>query len=340
LNLDTVIPAEISGIKAAGKIVFHLTGDTGGVKYPIPQLIVSKKMEEQLHVAAANRPAFFYIPGDVVYFNGQAEEYYPQFYNPYENYKVPIFAIPGNHDGNPGPSGNPSLEAFMANFCSPTATITPDAQDVERDAMTQPNCFFTLNAPFVTIVGLYSNVPEGGKIEQDQIDWFVNELKTAPKDRALLVAVHHPAYSFDDHHSGSTHIRDVLDGAFQKSGRMADVVITGHVHNYQRFTRTIGDREVPYLVAGAGGYHNLHHMVPAADGGILQVPLDVPGENLTLEDYVDDRHGFFRFTVDAHRVVGEYFTVPRPQESWTQPAKRYDSFALDWKTGKLVAHTS
>src|SRR5262249_32648321 len=102
LNLDAVLPADaINAIKAAGKIVFHMVGDVGGVKDPIPQLLVSKKMEEQLHVAAASRPAFFYIPGDVVYFNGQAEEYYPQFYHPYENYTAPIFAIPGNHDGDP-----------------------------------------------------------------------------------------------------------------------------------------------------------------------------------------------------------------------------------------------
>jgi hypothetical protein len=206
--------------------------------------------------------------------------------------------------------------------------------------MTQPNCFFTLNAPFLTLVGLYSNVPEGGRIEQDQVDWFVNELKTAPKDKALMVAVHHPVYSFDDHHSGSNHIRDVLDAAFKKASRIADVIVTAHVHNYQRFTRTIQGREVPILVAGAGGFRNLHHMIKAADGGNLQVPLAVPGEALTLEDYVDDRHGFLRFTVDAQRLVGEYFTVPRPQESWSQPAKRYDSFAIDWKNGKLVPHTS
>ena len=340
IGLDTILPAaDINSIKAAGKLVFHLAGDTGGIKDPIPQSIVIRKMEEQLAAPHADRPAFFYIPGDVVYFNGQSSEYYSQFYQAYENYHVPIIAIPGNHDGDPGPSSVPSLDAFIRNFCNAVPVLTPEAQDVSRHAMTQPNCFFTLNAPFLTIVGLYSNVPEGGQIEQDQIDWFVNELKTAPTDKALMVAVHHPAYSFDDHHSGSTHIRDVLDQSFQKAGRTADLVVTGHVHNYQRFTRTQNGRQVPILVAGAGGFHNLHHMIKAVDGGNLQVPMHVPSENLMLEDYVDDRHGFLRFTVDAHHVVGEYFTVPRSHESWSQPARKYDSFILDWKHGKLLPHT-
>ena len=59
--------------------------------------------------------------------------------------------------------------------------------------MTQPNCYFTLEAPFLTLIGLYSNVPEGGEIHNDQIDWFVGELRAAPREKALLVAVRrHP----------------------------------------------------------------------------------------------------------------------------------------------------
>jgi acid phosphatase type 7 len=41
--------------------------------------------------------------------------------------------------------------------------------------MTQPYVFWTLLAPFVTIIGLYSNVPEGGEIHNDQIGWLAAE---------------------------------------------------------------------------------------------------------------------------------------------------------------------
>ncbi len=47
----------------------------------------------------ADKPAFLYVVGDCVYFNGEVGQYYAQFYEPYELYAAPIFAVPGNHDG-------------------------------------------------------------------------------------------------------------------------------------------------------------------------------------------------------------------------------------------------
>jgi hypothetical protein len=328
---------QVNSIVSAGSLVFHMVGDTGGVVDPVPQRIVADKLEEQLQLPEPARPTFLYHLGDVVYFNGAANQYYPQFYHPYEHYNVPIIAIPGNHDGLAlDQATEPSLDAFVRNFCASAPRLTPEAGDVSRDAMTQPNCFFTLVAPFVTIVGLYSNVPEGGEIHQDQIDWFTGELRSAPSDKALIVAVHHPAYSFDKFHSGSQAIVDVLENAFSSAGRLADAVFTAHVHNYQRFTKRASGREVPYIVAGAGGYHNLHAMLKAQDGAALQVPVEFPGDNLTLEDYVEDRHGFLSLTIDAQKIRSEYYTVPRPQEPWSHPAHRYDSFELNWRTGRLV----
>src|SRR5439155_1111070 len=83
--------------------------------------------------------------------------------------------------------------------------------------------------------------------------WLVEELKAAPADRPLLLALHHPVISLDNHHSGSTVMHEVVDGAVQDAGRLPDVVLTAHVHNYQRFTRQWSDAQVPFIVAGAGG---------------------------------------------------------------------------------------
>ena len=41
--------------------------------------------------------------------------------------------------------------------------------------MIQPNVYWTLEATFATIIGLYTNVPEGGMLDQDQIDWLQKE---------------------------------------------------------------------------------------------------------------------------------------------------------------------
>ena len=74
----------------------------------------------------------------------------------------------------------PSLKAFVDNFCAKTSHITPDAEEVNRPAMIQPNVFWTLEAPFVNIIGLYSNVPDGGEIRDFQFNWFVEELRNSP----------------------------------------------------------------------------------------------------------------------------------------------------------------
>jgi 3',5'-cyclic AMP phosphodiesterase CpdA len=154
-------------------------------------------MVEDLHSANA---AFFYHLGDVVYYNGEASGYYEQFYDPYLRYDAPIFAIPGNHDGDALPEEGPSLAAFVDNFCAPTPLITQEAGEAQRHAMTQPNVYWTLQAPYATIIGLYTNVPVGGQLDNDQIAWFQAELQAAPQERALIVAMHHPIYSFDTFH--------------------------------------------------------------------------------------------------------------------------------------------
>ena len=127
----------------------------------------------------------------------------------------------------------------------------------------------------------------------------------------------------------------LLDEAFARAERIPDLVLTAHVHNYQRFMRALEGRQLPYLVAGAGGYWHLHNMAKAADGSKLQTPWAVPDSDVTLEAYADDRHGFLRLTVTKDALAGEYTTVPRPQESWSNgPVDVVDSFVVD-----LASHT-
>lgn len=342
LSLDSVLPPQhVRAIQASGRILCHITGDTGGVKAPQSQQIVAMGMESQFNYPDVTvRPAFYYNLGDIAYFYGEAKEYYPQFYDPYVHYPAPIFAIPGNHDGDMTDGSAPSLTAFVENFCAAEPHVTAEAGETNRDAMTQPNVYWTLEAPFVTIIGLYSNVPEGGRIQPDQLAWFVSELRAAPTDKALLVAVHHPAYSADMHHSGSSHIVKALDDSYQQSGRFPDAVFMGHVHNYQRFTREVAGRHIPYIVAGGGGYWHLHYMAHAPDGNKLSVPYKMPDADVTLESYCDDRHGFMRLMITSTQLSGEYFGCPRPQESWRGQADQVDGFVLDLRRHKLTKGTN
>lgn len=326
---DVLPPDKIS----ASRLVLHMVGDTGGIKNPLPQQHVAQQMEGDFADAAP--PAFFYHLGDVVYFYGAAEEYFPQFYEPYDQYPAPIFAIPGNHDGDLSrqmeTDGIPSLAAFVDNFCQRIPHHTREALDAARSAMTQPNVYWTLNTPLATIVGLYTNVPEGGRLDDDQIAWLEQELAHAPASKALLVAMHHPIYSGDDHHGGSAYMGTILDAAMARSNRTPDAVFAGHVHNYQRFTRQVNGRAVPYIVAGAGGYHNLHRlsrgMRALADGP----PVAIPGvDDVTLEKYCDNQFGYLRLDITRRTLKGVYVTVSDPPTAATP----FDAFTLH-----LASHT-
>jgi len=165
LALSTILSDQaIQQITTAGRLVIHTFGDTGGVNTPGPIETVALYMEQDFATSGdlTGNPSFFYHLGDVVYYAGEIANYYWEFYEPYRHYPAPIFAIPGNHDGDIDPlAPATSLEGFVANFCAQAPVHRPEAQDVVRPAMTQPNVYWTLEAELATIIGLYSNCPEG-----------------------------------------------------------------------------------------------------------------------------------------------------------------------------------
>lgn len=338
LSLNKILsPDQIKLIVDSGGLSFHTVGDTGGIKNTPSQHIVETAMEAEFDDNdPSNNPAFFYHLGDVVYTNDGPGEYYSQFYEPYAHYPAPIFAIPGNRDGEVRPHSNEvSLSAFVANFCAKSIQVIPDAYDINRSAMIQPNVYWTLEAPFVTIIGLYSNVPDSGYFGDEQVEWFQKELTTASHDKALIVCVHHSPFSADFRHSGSVNTLTMLDSAFKDSERLPDAVLSGHVHNYQRFTRQLDDHQIPYIVAGNGGHWKLDYM-QAHFNNKLKFPFKLPDRtDITLENYVDNRHGFMQIYVSPQKIIGKHFLVSRAHESWRKNAKEIDNFELDLQTHKL-----
>jgi hypothetical protein len=179
---DFVGPEIIAAIQRAGAITFHSVGDTGAAKVNAQQNVaraianeaeVADAMSSDIATGGANGPAFFFHLGDVIYNFGEGQYYYDQFYEPFRAYDRPIFAIPGNHDGMVFGQGStapqiPTLDAFLTNFCAMTAAPSPDGGGLVRSVMTQPGVYFTLDAPFVSIIGLYSNVLDGPGVISSQ----------------------------------------------------------------------------------------------------------------------------------------------------------------------------
>jgi uncharacterized protein YukJ len=269
MRLADVIGTEAEAkIVQAKKIVFHSVGDTGApeVGKLTDEDSVASLMVGDFTTAGgdADRPKFFFHLGDVVYYYGEEHYYYSQFYKPYRDYPAPIFAIPGNHDGITYRPDMVSLDGFINAFCQPAATHWNGAGGLQRTTMTQPGPFFTLDAPFVSIIGLYSNCSESqGYLDSQQSLFFYHELQRLKPVResgrvaAVLLAVHHPPVSASPAKPGSVAMRDVLDQACQQAGFWPDAVLSGHAHVYQRLRRTVArepQREIPYIVSGSGGY--------------------------------------------------------------------------------------
>jgi hypothetical protein len=352
LNLSDFIPQEIlNAIQAAGKISFHAVGDTGAAKVNRSQTAatalgheaaVADAMVSEIQNQGANGPSFFFHLGDVIYNFGEAQYYYDQFYEPFRAYDRPIFAIPGNHDGMIFGQGSsapqvPTLDAFLTNFCAAEPGPSPDAGGLIRTVMTQPGVYFTLDAPFVSIIGLYSNVLDGpgiissqGKhfpIVDDQLDFLKSELARLKPDRqaqkrAIMVAVHHPPLSADAKHGGSTGILKDLDACCKAAGLWPDVLLSGHAHLYQRFTRNLPNgQQAPYIVAGSGGFAATtpKHLPPA--------PVTVGDYTLEINPIVD--FGYLTVETDARTITLTFKTADGG------PVVVRDSVSVNLKTGRI-----
>jgi len=310
----------LDNITKAGQIVFHSVGDTGSVRGPESQSLVADKMTADFDEAdKADVPMFYFHLGDVIYNFGEAQYYYDQFYDPYRDYPAPIIALAGNHDGMVAPGvDTPTLAAFLENFCQTDFVATPQAGGLSRTAQIQPGVFFTFDAPFVRILALYSNTLEDpGVISDDDIGTAqlsylkaaLGRVKSEGYNGALIIAHHHPAYTAGSKHGWSTEMLAQIDDACNTAGVWPHAVLSAHAHNYQRFTRTHGKAEIPYIIAGNGG-HGLAKLSKKG-GTALRTPLVIQEagkgqDEVTLESYDDGDYGYLRIIVNKTTLTIEY----------------------------------
>jgi 3',5'-cyclic AMP phosphodiesterase CpdA len=355
LNLADFLPAEISdAIRSAGRISFNAVGDTGAAKVDRSQTVataiaheaaVTDALAAEAAAVGPDAPAFLFHLGDVVYNFGEAQYYYDQFYEPFRAYDRPIFAIPGNHDGAVfGPDSTApqvhTLAAFLRNFCAAAPGPSPDAGGLVRSVMNQPGVYFTLDAPFVSIIGLYSNVLEGPgvlssqgghyPIGDEQVAFLQSELRRLRPDRkagkrAVVLALHHPPLSADAKHGGSTGAQLDIDNACAAADLWPDLVLSGHAHLYQRFTRRVGPggQEAPYVVAGSGGFAATPPQVKLGPA-----PITVGDHTLEIDPIV--KFGYLTVTTDA-RTLTVSFRSPTAKGN-----KELDSVTVNLVSNKIV----
>jgi calcineurin-like phosphoesterase family protein len=308
------------------QMVFHMLGDTGGTSRPEFQQYLVAEIAKQ-HLPGQ----FIYHLGDLVYHFGEVSQYEQQFFRPYNIYPGPVFAIAGNHDSDVNTaSAEPyqSLDAFTRVFCDTKPQEIIFSGNSSRKSMTQPNVYWSLETPLATIIGLHSNVPKFGVITPEQQSWFKEELKIADPAKMLIVCIHHAPYSADINHGSSLAMIAVLESAFAETGIRPDIVFSGHVHNYQRFTKTYSDGvTVPFIVAGAGGFDELHAVADTSDPNFTSESPVLEG--VKLENYCYSHHGFLRISINKTQkqlsLSGEYY---KANTTSAMPASLSDSFVI------------
>jgi len=332
LILDDVIGADgVKEIEQVGELRFHALGDTG-VGQAQEAGLISDEMATDFNPAAGGlNPAFLFHLGDVIYGPDKAAHYSDRFYRPYRHYPGKILAIPGNHDGEVlTPVDDPSLKDFQANFCATKPAVPPQAAGtgIYRETMTLPGVYWMLDAPFVRIVGLYSNRLENpgfldgitnGKNDTSQIDWLKKTLAAISKSKdkkALVIATHHPPYS-QSGHSGSTQMNQSIDDACTQAGITPDLFLSAHAHNYQRYTRHIAVKAIPYIVVGTGG------MPPQPVAPAAGSPVGGPG--LTYDSALAS-YGYLYVTISAQQLKTEFWQLGQ------QHTKAFDTVTVNLAT--------
>ncbi|HYW85797.1 MAG TPA: metallophosphoesterase, partial [Spirochaetia bacterium] len=343
--------AVISGIKKAGQITFQAIGDSGAASartFP-SEIRVADEITRELHTAAdPDRPAFLYHLGDLVYNFGESAYYYDQFYEAFRDFPAPILAIPGNHDSfvlPNTPQGQTPLDVFMRNFCAASPVVTREAGSLHRTAMTQPGVYFTLDAPFVRIIGLFSNAledpgvishkdPRWSVVPNYQLDFLTAQLRkirTESFKGAVLIAVHHPPFSYAPQgdgaggkHFGSWSMLEEIDAVCAAEGVYPHAFLSGHAHNYQRYTRSLvfggSTISVPFVVCGDGG-HNVNGLVSARNGTQASEPADgadvsyldsstvVTRKGLVLDRHDQSNFGYLRVVASAKELTISFVPV-------------------------------
>ena len=100
-----------------------------------------------------------------------------------------------------------------------------------------------------------------------------------------------------------------IDSAWAEAGVWPHAVLSGHAHNYQRFTRRANGRETPFIVSGNGGHavtKLTHKGTATVRAPVVQEALSNGKDSVTFESYDDQDFGYLRILVNSAQLHIEY----------------------------------
>jgi hypothetical protein len=325
-----------------GDFAFLVLGDTG--EGDASQWAVAEAMKSR-----SEDTAFMFIASDVIYPTGELADYERKFLAPYDFYRPPVYAVPGNHDWYD------NLQGFMFSFCDeePPApapirkglarvdprepvrrllwrkspAIPTDGLDRYRDARRlhdppQPGPYFAIETERLRIVGVDTGIANA--IDADQARWL-REVSSGPKPKILITGkpiVVNNAYEPSRIQGADETIDDIV----REPGHRYIAAFGGDIHNYQRYPVQVDGRTIQYVVCGGGGaFMHATHTIPKvnvcgiAERNFRCYPLR--GDSLSFYSRLyNDRVGAFlgeTWTLEpdvASYLLGERYGIPASRE--------------------------
>jgi hypothetical protein len=228
------------------------------------------------------------ICGDVIYPAGDIEDYEAKFYEPYKDYKRPIFGLPGHHDWYDG------LNGFMYHLCGVEASALvamedealsrkerlrqllwrkpkvdpsrlPERKRIESDQRSnQRSPYFAVEAGPLLIVGIDTGISDD--IDREQGEWLRKISREIDKPKILLTGK--PIYVDAEYHPGVIEGGGTVDEIVREPEHNYVAVIGHGTHNYQRYRVKVEGREDPiYHIISGGGGASMHatHKIPKVE---------------------------------------------------------------------------
>ncbi|GFZ08732.1 purple acid phosphatase 22 [Actinidia rufa] len=218
-------------------IEFAVAGDLGQTEWTESTLA---------HIGARDYDVFL-LPGDLSYADTQQIlwDSFGRLVEPYAS-RRPWMVTEGNHEIETFPIIYPEgFKAYNARWLMPY-----------EESGSQSNLYYSFDVAgtHIIMLGSYTDFDASSK----QYKWLEADLAKVNRSETpwLVVLLHAPWYNSNAAHKGEgDSMRKAMEEMLYKA--RVDVVFSGHVHAYERFTRVYGNKADPcgpvYVTIGDGG---------------------------------------------------------------------------------------
>jgi acid phosphatase type 7 len=283
--------------------------------------------------------------GDNAYSDGLDHEYQKTFFRPFSRHLLKnhaLFPAPGNHEYANSPARQKDLDIPYYNLFS-----VPQQGEC-GGVPSGSESYYSYNWGNIHFVSLDSYGEHDGGTTRlydtlgAQVQWLKKDL-AANRQQWTIVYWHHPPYTMGSHNSDEEmeliKIRENTLRVLERYG--ADLVLTGHSHNYERSFLLNGyysreesfaptahavstssgrwdgkDNSCPYTTGSNAGKKGTVYVVSGSSGASGQVEKDFPHNAMPFAHHTG---GMFYFEVEGNRLdarfirkngtIGDQFTL-------------------------------